>query len=197
MRTLIARGCLVLLLGLAGCARAADDTDPAWVAEKFIAARQSRDLSATMDCFVEQPELRSSVGVGWTGRDAVRTIMASRLGDTFTVGQVRVAGDHVTWSEHVRRGGGAVGTIFDQEVEAIVVGDHIARLETFVAGTHPVAAESVPVAFNADLLVPLGVLLLVALAVLVWPPPRPAPGGWPGQHGYLLSGLREYMQRRG
>src|SRR5512132_3724937 len=97
-------GVMVALVAIVGCARPPNpDEDAGWVVEKFLAARQDRNLDATMECFGESPEMRSSLGVGWSGREAVRAIMAYRLTDAYTVGELRVIGNHVVWSEHVRR----------------------------------------------------------------------------------------------
>ena len=42
-----------------------------------------------MDCFGDQPEMRTSLGVSWSGREAVRAVMAYRLNDEYTVEQSR------------------------------------------------------------------------------------------------------------
>src|SRR5438105_7952799 len=80
----------------------ADDGATRAVVEAFLAARGTRNLEATMDTFADQPELRSSQGIYWKGRDAVRAIMLYRLQDTYSIGERRVSGATVTWSEHVR-----------------------------------------------------------------------------------------------
>ncbi|MDQ6673295.1 MAG: hypothetical protein M3069_21570 [Chloroflexota bacterium] len=191
---------LAVALGLVGCARPpGSDEDAGRVVERFLAARQDRNLDATMDCFADWPELRSSLGVAWSGRDAVRAIMTYRLTDAYTVGEVRVVGNHVIWSEHVRRSvSGSPIANFDEEVEAVVLGGRIGSLQTYVAGAHPtppVAATSQS-QVSLDLLAPLGALFLVAAAVLVWPHATPTPPPRPATH-HLLAGLREYVDRRG
>lgn len=187
-----------LALVAAGCARPAGE-DAAWVVERFLAARQDRNLDATMACFGDWPEMRSSLGVGWSGRDAVRAIMAYRLTDAYTVGEMRVVGNHVIWSEHVRRSvSGSPMANFDEDVEAIVVGGRIGSMETYVSGAHPTLPAEANAQFSVslDLLAPLSVLLLVAAAVLVWPQATPLqPQN--AATGHLLAGLREYVARRG
>ena len=139
-RPLAWAACALVLIGLVGCARiASPDEDAAWVVERFLAARQDRNLDATMDTFGDWPEMRSSLGVGWTGRDAVRAIMAYRLTDAYTVGDLRVVGNRVVWSEHVRRSvSGSPIANFDEDVEAIVVGGRIrAWRRTSAAPTRP------------------------------------------------------------
>ena len=72
------RACLLLALLLMACVACVQPTpsdDVGTVAASFIAARDARSLEATMGWFVDQPEMRSSLGLGWTGRDAVRAIM--------------------------------------------------------------------------------------------------------------------------
>jgi hypothetical protein len=191
---------VVLLLLVVGCARpAGQEEDAGWVVEKFLVARQDRNLDATMDCFGDWPEMRSSLGVGWSGREAVRAIMAYRLTDAYTVGELRVEGNRVVWSEHVRRTvSGSPTASFDEDVEAIVVGGRIGSLITYVGGSHPTmpVPASQPFSVSLDLLVPLSILLLVTAAVMVWPQttplrPRRAP------NGQLLAGLRDYVARRG
>ena len=195
---------------LAGCSsgRTTVGTDDArLVVAQFLAAREARNLEAMMDCFAEQPELHSSLGVGWTGREAVRTIIAYRLNDAYVVGDLHVRGNRVAWAEHVTRApdgtrqitGAASGpAVYDQEVEAVVVGGRIVSLITYLGGARPaidtVAADVVSP--PGDLLVPLSVLVLVATSVLVWPSAdriRPAVP----KTGHLMSGLQEYVARRG
>ena len=152
-----------------------------------------------MGWFVEQPEMRSSLGVGWTGRDAVRAIMAYRLTDTYTlIGDVRVVGNRAIWSEQVRRGvAGSPAAVFDEDVEAIVDSGRIVSLETFVGGAHPTLA-SAPVQRSAlaDLFVQITTLLLVAGAVLAWPTSSGAQTPYPVST-HLIDGLRDYVARRG
>jgi hypothetical protein len=192
----------MMLLGVVGCVPGSPPSeDAAWVVERFIAARQSGSLDATMDCFADQPEVRSSLGVAWSGRDAVRAIMAYRLADTYTVGNVHVGDNRVIWSEQVRRSvAGSPTAIFEEDVEAIVAGDRIARLVTYVGGAHPTPFEaSTPpqLAVRTDLLAALGVVLLGAAAALGWTPAQPLPGSRGATGGHLLSGLRDYVARRG
>ncbi|HLZ25780.1 MAG TPA: hypothetical protein VKV73_00490 [Chloroflexota bacterium] len=199
MTTKLLRASLVLvLLVVVGCAKPQNpDEDAGWVVERFIVARQDRNLDATMDCFVDRPEMRSSLGVGWSGRDAVRAIMASRLADTYVVGDMRAVGNRVVWTEHVLRSvAGAQVANFDEDVEAIVVGGRIGSMVTYVGGAHPQPAEATgQVSVSLDLLAPLGTLLLVAAAVLVWPhAPLQSRRTASGQ---LLEGLRAYVARRG
>jgi hypothetical protein len=190
-----------LLLAVVACTPTRDrNADAASVVDSFIAARQARDLEATMACFVDQPEMRSSLGVGWTGRDAVRAIMAYRLTDTYALSSdVRAVGDRAIWTEHVRRGvAGSPAAVFDEDVEAIVVNGRIASLITYGGGAHPtLAGESVEGPALANLFVPLTTLFLVAGAVLAWPPATgvqqtPAP-----LSTHLIDGLRDYVARRG
>src|SRR5262245_43748061 len=104
-------GLAVLMLCLVGCSmRPTPNEDARLVVAQFLAARAARNLEATMECFVAQPEMRSSLGVGWTGREAVKAIMAYRLTDTYKVGDLHVNGDRVSWSEHVTRNAGAPPT---------------------------------------------------------------------------------------
>jgi hypothetical protein len=189
----------VLFLVLVGCARPANfDGETSGVVERFISARQDRNLDATMDCFADSPEMRSSLGVGWSGRDAVRAIMSSRLTDAYTVGDLRVAGNRVVWTEHVRSTvPGSPMASFDEDVEATVVGGRINSMVTYVGGSPPpqvVATNQFPV--SLDLLAPLGTLLLVAAAVLVWPQATPLQPRRAAT-GHLLQGLRDYVARRG
>lgn len=189
------------LLVLVGCApTGGPDEEARTVVERFIGARQDRNLEATMDCFGDWPEMRSSLGIGWSGRDAVRAIMAYRLTDAYTVGEVRGVGNRVVWSEHVRRSvSGSPIASFDEDVEAIVSGGRIHSLVTYVGGAHPTlpAESTAPVSHSVDLLASLAILFLVAAAVLVWPQPttRLAPGR--ASTGHLLAGLRDYVARRG
>jgi hypothetical protein len=86
---------------------------------------------------------------------------------------------------------------FDEDVEATVVGGRINSMVTYVGGFHPPLVEVAsqpPV--SADLLAPLGTLLLVVAAVLVWPSATPLQ---PRRvmTGHLLRGLRDYVARRG
>ena len=106
----------LVLLGLVGCAQAAAVQDPRPTVERFLAARQARNLDATMACFAEQPRLSSNIGMSAVGRDAVRAIMAARITDTYVVDNLRVTGERVTWSQHVRRTAmGSPPTTFDEE----------------------------------------------------------------------------------
>jgi hypothetical protein len=177
----------------------AQSDDPRAVVDRFLAAREGKNLDAAMDCFGDQPEMRSSLGVGWTGRDVVRAIMSYRLLDTYTVGDRTVYGNRVIWSEHVRRGvAGSLSANFDEDVEAVVGGGHILSLVVYVGGTHPpLPTELSPAPSpSTSLLVPISILLLVAGAVLIWPPSTPLAAPRPA-NGHLLSGLREYVDRRG
>jgi len=187
------------LLAVGGCAWAAEPgADAGGVVQRFIQARGAGNLDATMDCFAESPEMRSSLGVGGTGRDAVRAIMAARLANAYTVGDLRVEGNQVVWSEHVRRNvWGAPVANFDEDVVATVVGGRISSLVTYVGGAHPptVAAPKL-VSLSTDVLVPLGTLLLVAAAVLAWPQTPPLQPRRTTT-GHLLAGLRDYVARRG
>jgi hypothetical protein len=195
----------LVVLALTGCVgRAAPNEDARLVVAQFLAARQSRNLEATMECFVANPEMRSSQGVGWTGREAVKAVMAYRLTDTYVVGELHVHGDRVSWSQHVTRttgspptpGAGRAGpTNFDEEVEALVVGGRIASLTTYAGGARPEAQVLSAGTPTTDLLVPLSVLVLVAAAVLVWPSGA-ALRVDRGEH-VLMNGLREYVARRG
>jgi hypothetical protein len=200
---------LVALSVLFACAcipRHGNPEDARLVAAQFIAARQSRDLEAAMACFGDQPEMHSSVGVGWTGREAVRAIMAYRITDSYSVGDIHVSGDHVSWTEHVTRvpqtapspGAGRPAAMFDEDVDAVVVGGRITSMTTYVGGVQR-GSQSATIAANsvtANLLVPLLVLVLVAAAVLIWPTgssvrvPSAA-------NGRLMGQLREYVARRG
>jgi limonene-1,2-epoxide hydrolase len=189
----------LLMLTLVGCAsNIAGQEDPAWVVEKFLAARQARNLDAAMDCFVEQPEIRTSLGIAWAGRDQVRAIVAYRLTDTYTVGEMRIAGNRATWSEHVRRSvAGSPVAMFDEDVEAVVMDGHITSLMTYVGGAHPPSAVDEAKPARLDLLVPLSTLVLVAAAVMVWPAPPPPLHAPRVASGQLLNGLRDYVARRG
>ena len=197
----------LILLALTGCiGRPAANEDARLVVAQFLAARQSRNLEATMECLAANPEMRSSQGVGWSGREAVKAIMAFRLTDTYVVGDLHVNGDRVSWTEHVTRntgapptpGGGRGPANFDEEVEAVVVGGRIASLTTYVGGARPDAQALAVGSAATDLLVPLSVLLLVAAAVLVWPS---SISGWRtpavAPTHQLMNGLREYVARRG
>src|SRR5712691_6639278 len=189
----------VLLLTGVACVQAAPGEDVNGVIANFIAARDARDLEATMGWFVEQPDMRSSLGVGWTGRDAVRAIMAYRLTHTYTlIGDVRVVGNRAIWSEQVRRGvAGSPAAVFDEDVEAIVDGGRIVSLETFVGGAHPTLAGAPGQrSAIADLFVPITTLLLVAGAVLAWPTSSGAQTPYPVST-HLIDGLRDYVARRG
>jgi hypothetical protein len=199
---------LLGVLLLSGCAfRQPPNEDARLVVAQFLAARQSRNLEATMECFVANPEMRGAQAAGWTGREAVRAIMAYRLTDTYVVGDLHVSGDRVSWSEHVTRntgapptpGAGRAGTTnFDQEVEALVVGGRIASLTTFIGGAKPDAQVLSTGSPTTDLLAPLCILVLVAAAVLVWPT---STADWRapavGSSHQLMNGLREYVARRG
>jgi SnoaL-like domain len=189
----------VLLLGV-GCGRgAAADQETKIVVEGFLAARAVRNLDAMMDCFAERPEMHSSLGVGWTGRDAVRAIMAYRLTDTYTVGDLHVSGNRATWTEQVRRVvAGSPPATFEEDVEAVVEGGRIASLVTYMGGSHPSATvEATPqLSPTTDLLVPISIALLMA-AVLVWPPAETPFDARRAATGHLLNGLRDYVARRG
>ena len=135
----------------------------------------------------------------------MRTIISGRLTDNYLVTDVLVSGDRVSWSERVTRNTGAPPTpgagrtpptVFDQEVEVVVVDGRIARLTMFAAGARPTASGAVSgwASPGRDLLVPLSVLVLVAAAVLVWPT---APLPEREHQGQLIRGLREYVARRG
>jgi hypothetical protein len=200
---LLGLGCL----GLAGCALgqpppAADDAGT--VVETFLAARAARDLDATMATFDDVPEIHSSRGINWSGRDAVRAIMAYRLLDSYSVGERHVSGNIVTWTEHVRRAltSGGPPANFDEDVEATVGGGHIKRLVTSLgavrAAGQPLAEGIAPSPTPAErtspvtpLVVPLSIGLLI-LAVLVWPWSENEVRRVPS--GRLLVGLRRYAE---
>jgi hypothetical protein len=124
--------------------------------------------------------------------------MAYRLTDAYTVGDLRVTGNRVVWSEHVRRSvSGSPIANFDEDVEAIVVGGRIGSMVTYVGGSHPQPVEATgQFSVSLDLLAPLGTLLLVAAAVLVWPQATPMQPRRAAS-GQLLAGLRDYVARRG
>jgi hypothetical protein len=190
----------LLLVACVACVQPTRSEDAGTVAASFIAARDARNLETTMGWFIDQPEIRSSLGVGWTGRDAVRAIMAYRLTDTYTlISDVRVVGNHAIWSEHVRRSvAGSPAAVFDEDVEAVVNGGRIASLETFVGGAHPtLAGQPVQRVAMADLFVPLTTLFLVAGAVLAWPSSTAAPSTSYPISTHLIDGLRDYVARRG
>jgi hypothetical protein len=158
-----------------------------------------RNLDAMMDTLGERPEIRTSLGVGWTGREAARAIMAYRLSDSYTVGDLYVAGNRATWTEQVRRSvAGSPVSTFEEDVEAVVDGGRIASLATFVGGARAAPAVE-PVAQlspNVDLLAPLSILLFMA-AVMVWPPSETSLDARRVASGHLLNGLRDYVARRG
>lgn len=190
---------LLLVLAAVGCGQvAAPNQEATATVEKFLAARQARSLDDTMDCFGDQPEMRTSLGVSWSGREAVRAVMAYRLNDEYTVDKVEVVGNHATWSEHVfRRVVGAPAAFFDEDVDAIVVGGRIASMMTSIGGAQSNAGRrSAPMAASTDIMVPLTIMLLVAAAVLVWPS-SPPQRQTRTPNGQLLAGLREYVARRG
>src|ERR1700730_12382041 len=167
----------IALLALVGCGRGTNPTDSAsLIVDKFLAARDTKNLDATMDCFADQPEMRSSLGVGWTGRDMVRAIMAYRLMDSYTVADVHVVGDRVIWTEHVRRSmAGFPNATFDEDVEATVINGRIGSMVTYVGGAHPkltIDANAQPET-STNALLPLSILVLIAAAVMVWPPAAP------------------------
>jgi hypothetical protein len=206
----VIRLALAALTALCACAcvpRPSNPDDARLIVAQFVTARQARDLEAAMACFIDQPEMRSSQGVGWTGREAVRAIMAYRITDNYTVGDLHVSGDRVTWSEHVTRvpqappspGAGRAPAIFDEDVEAVIVGGRIASLTTSVAGVQRADSRlSGAPSIATSLLVPLLVLVLVASAVLIWPTGssmRVASAS--AANGRLMSQLREYVARRG
>ena len=193
----------LLLIAMACGARdtSAPEASTSAVVEAFLAARSARNLDATMDAFGQQPELRSSQGIYWSGRDAVRAIMVYRLQDTYTVSDRKTVGNRVTWTEHVARpiAFGAPPANFDEDVEATVVDGRIASLVTSLGGARALQLkETVPapaeVPLSTQLLAPLSIVLIV-LAILVWPPREAAPPR-PSQTGHLLRGLRAYVDRR-
>jgi limonene-1,2-epoxide hydrolase len=191
----------LVMVGAMGCAPApAPNQEAAATVQKFLAARQARSLDDTMDCFGDQPLMRTNLGVSWAGREAVRAVMAYRINDEYTVSKVEVVGNHATWSEHVfRRVVGAPAAFFDEDVDAVVVGGRIASIMTFIAGAakpNAVLTRPAPLSTSTDLVVPLGIMLLVAAAVLVWPSGQP-PRSTRATDGQLLAGLREYVARRG
>src|SRR5919108_57090 len=196
----------LVMLGLAGCVQAqapaatvpAAASEAGRVVEAFLAARAARDLDATMANFDEAPELRSSQGINWSGRDAVRAIMAYRLLDTYTVGERQVSGNKVTWREHVRRtiASGAPPANFDEDVEATVVAGRITSLVTYLGGMRaqePSPALAEPTSPLAPLLVPLSIGLLV-LAVIIWPWPDSTEAAPRPRGNQLLSGLQRYAE---
>jgi hypothetical protein len=191
---------LVLVLSAVGCGQAAGpNQEAAATVQKFLTARQARSLDDTMDCFGDQPEMRTSMGVSWSGREAVRAVMAYRLNDEYSVSKVEVVGNHATWTEHVfRRVVGAPAAFFDEDVDAIVVGGRIASMMTSIGGAQSTAGSgrSAPVSASTDVVVPLTIMLLVAAAVLVWPSCQPR-SATRTANGQLLAGLREYVARRG
>jgi hypothetical protein len=191
---------LVVLLSTVGCAQAAAPNQEATATvQKFLAARQARSLDDTMDCFGDQPEMRTSLGVSWSGREAVRAVMAYRLNDEYSVSKVEVVGNHATWTEHVfRRVVGAPAAFFDEDVDAIVIGGRIASMMTSIANAQSSAGSGRPAPLSAstDIVVPLMIMLLVAAAVVAWPSGRPERSTRTA-NGQLLAGLREYVARRG
>jgi hypothetical protein len=191
----------VQLLILVGCAQTAAGPDATPTVERFLAARQARNLDAAMACFADQPQLRSSVGVNSIGRDAVRAVIAARITDSYTIDNLRASGERVTWSQHVRRntlGTQAPPATFDEEIEAVVRDDHIASMVTYANGAHPSPAAETSTRFwvSSDLLVPLGVLVLVAAAVLVGTSTAPVQTKRAPTLA-MLDGLRNYVARRG
>jgi uncharacterized protein (TIGR02246 family) len=192
----------LLLVATIGCAQSGPaDQDAQQVVDRFLAARESHDLDETMASFADQPQMRTSLGISWSGREAVKAIMAYRLSDEYTVANVRVVGDRATWSEHVRRAViGSPAANFDEDVEAVVVGGRISSMVTYVGGAHSSAVEleaPTPLATSGNVLVPLSVLLLVMAAVMVWPSAEPLPAQRTPNGHVLLDGLREYVARRG
>jgi hypothetical protein len=175
--------------------------NPTAVVQRFLAAREARNLDATMDCFASEPEMRTTLGVTWVGRDAVRALMAYRLADSYAVGELQVTGNKASWTEHVRRAvSGSQPAAFDQDVEATVVDDRITSLATYNRGSRPTAQASLETSAQpirgADLLVPAATLLLIGAMVLLWPT-RPRLEVRARPQGQLLAGLREYVARRG
>lgn len=172
-------------------------SDAGKVVDAFIAARDARDLDATMASFGDSPELRSSQGINWSGRDAVRAIMAYRIQDTYIVGERHVSGDTVTWAEHVRRSiaSGSPPANFDEQVEATVTGGRIQSLVTYLGARRAQVtsdtATTEPVSPAASLLLPASIVLLV-LAVMVWPAGSGAPHR--ASSGRLLVELRRYAE---
>jgi MFS superfamily sulfate permease-like transporter len=80
---------------------------------------------------------------------------------------------------------------------ATVVGGRIGSMVTYVGGSHPQPIETTgQLSVSLDLLAPLGTLLLVAAAVLIWPQAAPMQPRRAAS-GQLLAGLREYVARRG
>jgi hypothetical protein len=191
--------CGLLIVVTTGCAAApapsGSTAEAGAVVEAFLAARAARDLEATMAAFDEVPELRSSQGINWSGRDAVRAIMAYRLLDTYTLGDRHVVGNTVTWTEHVRRtiASGSPPANFDEDVEAVVVRGRIKSLVTYLGGMRlpPTVTATVPEPAPNPLVLPLSIALLV-LAVLIWPRAAAEPRRVPS--GALLSGLRRYAE---
>jgi hypothetical protein len=199
-RPIAALALALALLAVVGCSPSPPQTEDALaVVTRFLAARETKNLEAVMDCFVDQPEMRSGGATAWAGRDVIRVIMSYRLLDSYTVSDLHATGNRVIWSEHVRRGAaGALTATFDEDVEAIVTNGRIGSMVVYVGGTHPAPpAEASPqLSTGANLLLPLSILLLVAGAVMVWPPSAPLPAPRPA-NGQLLSGLRDYVARRG
>jgi len=189
----------LVLLGLVGCAQAAAVQDPRPTVERFLAARQARNLDATMACFADQPRLSSSIGMSAVGRDAVRAIMAARITDTYVVDNLRVTGERVSWSQHVRRTAmGSPPTTFDEEIEAVVHDGRISSMVTITGGVQPSTAtdSAAQLWVGANMLVSLSVLALVAAAVLIGTSASPIHAKW-APTGHLIDGLRDYVARRG
>jgi hypothetical protein len=193
-------GAVALAATACGQPQTTNSADAARVVDQFIAAREARDLDATMASFAAAPELRSSQGINWSGRDAVRAIMAYRLQDTYTVGDRHVSGNTVTWAEHVRRtvAAGSPPANFDEDVEATVVDGHIQSLVTYLGTRRAPAAPAAvgePITPAVPWVLPVSVGLVV-FAALIWPtsrssvPPRQS-------SGRLLVGLRRYAESHG
>lgn len=98
-RLLVAVASVVLALGACG----GDDTDPAGVIDDYVAAYNSGDIDAVMALFSEESVVtRHPFANRSEGLDAIRDLQVSDIGaaatsDAYTISNVEVSGDTVTW----------------------------------------------------------------------------------------------------
>ena len=115
---------VLVLVALGGCG--GDDADPAGVLNDYRAAYNAGDIDAVMDLFTDEsvvtghPFQASSEGLSAIRSVQVSDIAAAATSDAYTISNVEVSGDTVTW-DHVWTS--STGDQFCQEGQTAVIKD--------------------------------------------------------------------------
>lgn len=117
---------IILAVALAATGCSSESSDPAAVIEQYVAAYNSGDIDAVMEVFTEESVVYghpfSSESAGLT---AIRSVQVSDLSagattDAYSISNVEVSGDTVTW-DHVWVNSG--GEEFCQVGQTAVIDD--------------------------------------------------------------------------